>query len=51
MIAHAVQMTLLWVAVFVGLDVAFGEGVLTGIIEDALERAATCARQLLRSIF
>ena len=47
MIAHVVQIVLLWLAVFVGLDVAFGDGVLTEGIGDALERAAERARHWL----
>jgi hypothetical protein len=48
MTATAVHVLLLWIAVFVGLDVAFGEGVLTAGIEDALERAMKRLRELLR---
>jgi hypothetical protein len=48
MTATAIQILLLWIAVFVGLDVAFGEGVLTTGIEDALERAIKHLRKLLR---
>jgi hypothetical protein len=48
MTAAAVHILLLWVAVFVGLDIAFGEGVLTTGIEGAIERAVKRLRELLR---
>jgi hypothetical protein len=46
MTATAIHILLLWIAVFVGLDVAFGEGVLTTGIEDALVRAIRHLRKL-----
>jgi hypothetical protein len=48
MTATVVHILLLWVAVFVGLDTAFNEGVLTAGIEDAVERAMARLRELLR---
>lgn len=42
------QMLSLWVAVFVGLDLAFDDGTITYAIEEALERAAERLRELLR---
>ena len=44
-----VQIVLLWIAVFIGLDLAFGEGVLTNGIEDALEHVVRWLRHLLGS--
>ena len=44
-----IQIVLLWIAVFVGLDLTFGEGVLTNDIEDALKQALRWLRQLLGS--
>jgi hypothetical protein len=43
------QVILLWAAVFVGLDLAFGEGVLTHGIDEALQRALKWLRELMRS--
>ena len=48
MLSAGIHILLLWIAVFVGLDVAFGEGVLTAGIEDAFERAMKRLRELLR---
>jgi hypothetical protein len=42
------QLILLWAAVFVGLDLAFGEGVLTDGIDEALQRALKWLRDSLR---
>ena len=43
-----IQILLLWAAVFIGLDLAFGEGVLTDGLDRALERALRWMRDLLR---
>jgi hypothetical protein len=43
-----IQVLLLWAAVFIGLDLAFGDGALTSGLEEALDRALTWMRQLLR---
>ena len=48
MTANVVNLLLLWLAVFVGLDVAFGEGALTDDVGQALERAFKRIRDLLR---
>jgi hypothetical protein len=45
-----IHLLLLWVAVFVGLDLAFGEGALTEDAGLALERALQRLRDLLRSL-
>jgi len=42
------QVILLWAAVFVGLDLAFGEGVLTSGIDEALQRALKWLREIMR---
>jgi hypothetical protein len=49
MSAGMIQIVLLWIAVFIGLDLTFGEGVFTNGIEDALEHALRWLRQLLGS--
>ena len=43
-----IQVLLLWAAVFIGLDLAFGEGVLTHDLEHVIERVAKWLRELLR---
>ncbi len=48
MSAAIIQLLLLWAAVFIGLDLTFGEGVLTQHIDDAIERVAKWMRELLR---
>jgi hypothetical protein len=48
MSASIIQVILLWAAVFIGLDLAFGEGVLTHGLEGALERVLKWLRELLR---
>jgi len=49
MSAGIIQIVLLWIAVFIGLDLTFGEGVLTNGLEDVLEQALQWLRQLLGS--
>jgi hypothetical protein len=48
MTASIVQVILLWAAVFIGLDLAFGEGVLTQGLDAALARIARWLRELFR---
>jgi hypothetical protein len=43
-----IQLLLLWAAVFIGLDLAFGEGVLTHDLDDVIERVVKWLRELLR---
>ncbi len=47
MSASMIQIVLLWAAVFIGLDLAFGEGALTDGLEETLERAFKWIRRLL----
>ena len=42
------QIVLLWAAVFVGLDLAFGEGVLTSGVDEALHRVLKWLREIMR---
>jgi hypothetical protein len=44
----AVHVVLLWLAVFVGLDLAVGDGVLTAELEATIEWAVKRLRDLLR---
>jgi hypothetical protein len=46
----AVHVVLLWLAVFVGLDLAFGEGVFTAEIERVFDWALKWLRDFLRGI-
>ena len=48
MSAAIIQVLLLWAAVFIGLDLAFGEGVLTHGLDDAIARVVRWVRELLR---
>jgi hypothetical protein len=48
MSAAIIQVLLLWAAVFIGLDLAFGEGALTQHTDDAIERTLKWLRELLR---
>ena len=47
MTASVIHIVLLWVAVFAGLDIAFGEGALTEGAGQVLERALKRIRELL----
>ena len=47
MTASVIHIVLLWVAVFAGLDIAFGEGALTEGAGEVLERALKRIRELL----
>ena len=47
MSATIVQIVLLWAAVFIGLDLSFGEGALTDDLDKGLQRALKWVRQLL----